>query len=148
VLRILRMLTSYEGIAILQPGIVLPAQLVQQPTNFRPEHRLMLAVLEDAVSCLQRFAQPRGRQQRRAFDGVRRWLLSAAAAWPFSCTNICSALGIDVSYLRRGLAPWLRDGGTAAPPVTAYQARRCSGSRTRATPLCTRERPQATCAVH
>lgn len=142
------MLIPHEPTKVLQPGIVLPAQLVLRNVNLRPEHRLMLAVLEDAVSCLQRFAHLSGRHQQRVFEGARKWFLSNDDGWPFSFVNVCNALGIETSYLRRGLAPWLHDGGTAPPAVAIYRARRCSGSRTRATPRRLREPLRATRFVH
>src|SRR5205814_10147137 len=64
---------------------------------------LMLAVLEDAVRCIEN-----GRWQRRF--GARRlaaeaevWVRSDRADWPFSFLNVCEALGIDVDALRSRL---------------------------------------------
>ena len=141
--RLSSMPTPHERTTVLQPGIVLPAQLFRRATNFSPEQRLMLAVLEEGVSCLQRFVHPRGRPQRHLLERTRKWFLSNDDLWPFSCTNICSALGIDVSYLRRGLAPWLDHDGTAPPVVAVYKARRSSGTRTRLTPIRIREPARA-----
>jgi hypothetical protein len=72
-----------------------------------PERRLMVAILEDAVSCLSK--DPRGslHQKKKAFEEAHSWVnANDTDGWVFSFTNVCETLGFDPSYLRRGLNRW------------------------------------------
>src|SRR6185369_3997518 len=69
------------------------------------ERALMLAVLEDAASCIIR-----ARRQRRLRYAIRvlaadatSWVLAEDHAWPFSFVNICDVLGVDAGALRARL---------------------------------------------
>jgi hypothetical protein len=68
-----------------------------------PEQSLMLAVLEDAIRCIQRH----GRTSRSAAcrEAVS-WILEKNSDWPFSFENICAVLSLDADYLREGLLIW------------------------------------------
>ncbi len=98
-----------------------PASLVQTP-----EKRLMLAVLEDAAATVSRCAGRQTSPDQRAVEEVERWYSSEDGHWPFSFINVCDALGLDPSCLRRG---FLRLRRSAA-----------SGHATRTLPRRTRER--------
>ena len=70
----------------------------------QPEARLMLAVLEDAISVLGRrevFATTSGQRLLRETEG---WFAADDVDWPFSFVNVCDALHLDVSRLRAWLA--------------------------------------------
>src|SRR4026208_2532852 len=61
-----------------------------------PERRLMLAILEDAVSCLSKTPRRCPRQQRKSFEEARSWINAGDAdGWIFSFTNVCETLGFD-----------------------------------------------------
>jgi len=79
------------------PAAVMPAQLHDRLTT-RPEYRLMLAVLKDALDIHNRY-RTTGAHPRIAAD-TERWLFSDDTSWPLSFVNICHALGIDVDWLR------------------------------------------------
>lgn len=68
-----------------------------------PEQRLMLAVLQDAVSIFQRGVWSTAVEEREKFREVDAWLSSRDFDWPFSFESICSTLRIDADYLRAGL---------------------------------------------
>ena len=68
-----------------------------------PEHRLMLAVLQDAVSIFQRGLWATAVEEREKFREVDAWMKSRDHDWPFSYECICSTLRIDADYLRAGL---------------------------------------------
>jgi hypothetical protein len=121
----------------LEPATVLPVQLgrhLAPDASIVPEKRLLLAVLEEAVVTLQRYATDSGRRGRRLFREAEEWLRSDDVCWPCSFRNICDALGFDATGLRQGLWRWCdlqRAGGpTLIPHRHAF--RRLSGSRTRA----------------
>jgi hypothetical protein len=72
-----------------------------------PERRLMVAILEDAVSCLSKDPRRCPRQQRKSFEEAHTWInANDTGEWVFSFTNVCETLGFDPSYLRRGLNRW------------------------------------------
>ena len=70
------------------------------------ERLLMLAVLEDAVRCYQKYARGRGAARREQFDEVCGWLDSTDRSALFSFESICDTLGLDPDYVRGGLRVW------------------------------------------
>lgn len=89
--------------SVLQPAFVLPVQFYNRPSQTDASHgpsALMLAILEDAMSCVQRqFTSTKKRNQRLARE-AESWIFDNDSSWPFSCANICSTLDIDIAYLR------------------------------------------------
>jgi hypothetical protein len=87
--------------ALLAPEQLLPAQFAhaRRDSVMCGERALMLAVLEDAIRCLE--------------DGTRResllvretlaWIRADDHEWPFSFLNLCANLEIDAGSLRREL---------------------------------------------
>jgi len=96
-----------------------------------PERRLMVAILEDAVSCLSKDLRHCPRQQRKSFEEARSWInANDADSWAFSFTNVCETLGIEPGYLRRGLNRWTALSGNRSaekPRLKKYR----SGARHR-----------------
>jgi hypothetical protein len=78
------------------------------PAALEPEIRMMAMILEDAVSCFQRFAGADNNPERGEFRDAERWLFGAEKDWIFSFENICAFLGLDSRYIRRGLRLWQR----------------------------------------
>ena len=78
------------------------------------EHRLMLAVLRDAIECYQKYAHAREPRGRTLFADAALWIDSSDPEWPFSYENICEALGLDPAYVRRGLSRWRRRNASTA----------------------------------
>jgi hypothetical protein len=74
-----------------------------------PEKRLMFAILEDAIRCFQdnHLAQRGG--SKRLFDEVQRWIFKRGDDCVFGFENICSVLGLDPGYIRRGLVRWRQE---------------------------------------
>lgn len=71
-----------------------------------PEKTLMLAVLEDAIFCFQKYLFAQDKGERRLFCEAQDWILEEDKDWPFSFETICEVLGIDPNYLRQGLLRW------------------------------------------
>ncbi len=119
----------------LEPEAVLPSQYFAQAAidaSLQPEKRLMLAVLEDAVGTFQKYLNARERTAQRLFIEVEEWFASDEQDWPYSFVNITQALGLDVAYLRRGLARWRdreRALASGAGNVIRFPFRRVNGSR-------------------
>jgi hypothetical protein len=85
---------------------VVPAQYqdtFQRKTHLQPEKTLMLAVLEDAIICFQKYARARNGKPRQMFRDAEEWILDQNSRWFFSFDQICSSLGFEPSYIRLGL---------------------------------------------
>jgi hypothetical protein len=91
-----------------EPDVIAAAQFYAscKPARLRdPERRLMAAILEDAVSCLSMDPRRGTSRQRKQFEEARRWIdCDDDSEWIFSFQNVCEVLGLDPSYLRRGLS--------------------------------------------
>lgn len=97
-----------------EPDVMLPSQFFgtlrrQAPTK-RGECQLMVAVLEDAVHCFQKYSLARDRQGQRLFREAEEWMM--VDAWPagdeptLSFQYVCDMVGLDALYLRGGLRRW------------------------------------------
>ena len=103
----------YEGLSLeervaslSQLDPLIPIQFFEtfrRQSHLEPERLLMLAVLEDAVTCLIKYASASSGRSKRLFDETQAWILLEDEDWLFSFRNVCSALGMDPAYVRRGL---------------------------------------------
>jgi len=94
---------------LFEPDTLLPAQYFAafaREGGLVRERRLMLAVLEDAVECYQKYALARDPRGRLLFEDACVWIESGEREWPFSYENICEVLGLNPEYIRRGLSKW------------------------------------------
>jgi len=71
-----------------------------------PEKKLMLAVLDDAIACFQKYAFARDRKRKVLFQEAENWVQDTNSDWPFSFANVCEILGFGPDYLRHGLGQW------------------------------------------
>src|SRR5215471_19440581 len=95
--------------AILEADIIVPSQFfdrVRAERSSQPEKRLMLAVMEDAITTFQKSVHGATRRQRRLLKETEEWIGSTDTSWPFSFENICIALDIESDYMRSGLHHW------------------------------------------
>ena len=103
--------TNFDGVLprLIEPEILLPSQFFK---GFRGhavlegERRLMLAVLEDAVSCFQKYAGAKRPRNQRLFREAEEWFLEEDSSWPFSFESVCAVLGFNPEYVRRRLMNW------------------------------------------
>ena len=100
-------LVQHGAEVALEPEIVLPEQLENAGKRCTmPEHRLMLAVMEDAVhTYLTTSGSPHARG-RALFRETAQWFASDDTSSPFCFVTICQLLGLDPDYLRAGLRRW------------------------------------------
>jgi hypothetical protein len=92
--------------SLLQADILVPLEFlerVKQTTYQDPEKALMVAVLRDAITCLEKYAVSRSSGNKRLFDEAIEWILSDDCEWLFSFNNVCEAVGVNPGYLRKGL---------------------------------------------
>jgi hypothetical protein len=94
--------------SLFQPDVLLPAQYFERMkrTDVRPEKALMLAVLEDAVCCFQKYCLVRDKRGKILFKEAESWIFDDDNNGIFSYRNVCDFLGIDADYLRCGLLRW------------------------------------------
>jgi hypothetical protein len=123
---------------LLASHVLLPSQYYDSrrrtPTD-NALHRLMLAVLADALECLSDRGAGGGR--RREAREAARWVEDENDDYPFSFNSICDALGINAAQaLRMALNSWLASGSRLArrTPVTrqTIKPQRPDGRRGRA----------------
>lgn len=99
-----------EMVAFLfQPDVLLPAQYLERTkknTEATPERALMLALLEDAVCCFQKYLLVSNRKGRVFFKEAEGWIFDEVNNGVFCYRSVCDVLGIDADYLRRGLLRW------------------------------------------
>ena len=108
--------------ALFQPDTLLPEQYFddrRRQTLLEPEKKLMLAILEDAIDCFQDNHAARCGKRKQLFDEAQEWIF-AVGDWVFGFENICSALGFDPQYIRKGLLRW-REKHIKASSCAAWQ---------------------------
>ncbi len=84
------------------------------------EKELMLAILADAIDCIWKYSRARDGRSARLFRDARQWLFGDDSNETFSFINICDALSLDPSYIRRGIVGGInkRRGSRAEDPDT------------------------------
>ena len=103
--------TSFDGILprLVEPEILLPSQFFDRFRGrgvLEGERRLMLAVLEDGVTCFQKYADATRPRGRRLFQEAEEWFSEDNSTWPFSFESICDVFGISPEYFRQNLKRW------------------------------------------
>ena len=91
---------------------ILPAQMsvgVRWNGDTSGPRALMLAVLEDAVYCIEQGRRRRGFRARRLGADAEAWVRSDSGDWPFSFVNICEVLGFDADAFRKRLLVMAND---------------------------------------
>jgi hypothetical protein len=91
---------------ILEPDIFLPSQFYGTSGLSRQlegEKRLMIAILKDAVECLDKYRTARNSAGRSHYQSALEWVQDKGTEWLFSFANICDFLGFDADYLREVL---------------------------------------------
>jgi hypothetical protein len=94
---------------LFEPDVLLPGQFFsffRKEAGFDRERRLMLAVLEDAIDCFQKYAHTNDQRGRQLFDESYEWIMSGDRRWLFSFENICQIVDMNPDYIRQGLARW------------------------------------------
>lgn len=95
--------------SLFQPDVLAAAQYMEKwryRRNHEPEKMLMCAVLEDAITCFQKFSSSSTARGLALFKEAERWLMHEQSDWLFSFEYICQALNLDPNYIRAGLVRW------------------------------------------
>ncbi len=98
---------------------VLPSQFFATPhrqtLGRTGEHRLLVALLEEAIGCFQKHVRAAKKPERRLFKEAEQWIMGDndeenrrldADARAFTFRYVCEALDIEPEYLRGRLRRW------------------------------------------
>jgi hypothetical protein len=88
---------------ILEPDVFFPSQFYGTgglSRKLEGEKRLMIAILKDAVECLDKYRGARSSSGRSNYLNALAWVEDKSTDWLFSFTNICDLLGFDADYMR------------------------------------------------
>lgn len=94
---------------LFEPDILLPTQYFLQLKRKRfpcGEHRLLVAIIQDAIECFQKHLHARDTKRRQLYVDAEEWINCDDDHGPFSFTNVCELLGMDPEYVREGLVTW------------------------------------------
>jgi hypothetical protein len=107
---------------LFEADAVLPAQMswgARHDGNTSGARALMLAILADAMLCIERGRRRRHPRTRRLATEVETWMRSDCREWLFSFASICDVLGIDADALRVRLLSNVEAAARTGPAVRA-----------------------------
>jgi len=81
-------------------------EVVRRKQHLEPEKNLMLAILQEGISCFQKQLLAKGHRGKNLFHDAEMWILQRDTDGIFSFENVCDTLGISPQYLRAGLIAW------------------------------------------
>lgn len=73
-------------------------------SDIAPERRLMVALMRDAMRCIDKYRHARDAAGRRLFEQDAQWVLSDDRTWVYGFLRVCEALDLDAASVRRSLA--------------------------------------------
>lgn len=98
-----------RGIDSLEPDHMTPGQfagMLRSSTWRDGEHRLLAAVLQDAIETFHKCAFSENAEKREQFAEVHRWVSDDSHHTLFAFNTICDILDLDSDCLREGLLLW------------------------------------------
>jgi hypothetical protein len=110
--------------SLFQPDTLLPDQYLdtfRRKLYLEPEKKLMLAILEDAIACFQKYAVARDIKGKALFSEAEEWIQQGTAGGIFAFDSVCEVLGLNPSYLRQGLVTWKQNALAARSPAKVYR---------------------------
>ena len=94
---------------LFEPDILLPVQYFAALKRKRfscGEHRLLVAIMQDAIECFQKHLHARDSKRRQLYIEAEAWINAENDDGTFSFDNVCDLLGMSPEYLRQGLLSW------------------------------------------
>lgn len=98
---------------LFEPDVIMPAQFFatirRQAVRKKGECQLLIAVLEDAIHCFQKYVFATDNQSRRLFREAERWMMDERHTDDgegLSFEYICEVLDLDADSVRRGMRRW------------------------------------------
>ena len=111
--------TASDGYWSYPPDTLLAEEFFRdhRKKTLLPEERLMFAVLEDALESFQEHCAARHGPRRRLFQNTERWFFTPSSRSVFDFESLCSVLGFDPGYIRKGLIQWRERKLSKIPPA-------------------------------
>lgn len=97
------------GTGVFQPDLLLPSQFftaLRGRSQGDGQRRLMIAVLEDAIECFQKYVDAKDSRGQQLGTEAEEWFLTDEPNWLFSFANVCETLDLNPAFLRQGLLAW------------------------------------------
>jgi hypothetical protein len=116
--------------SLFEPDTLASAQYFQnfrRKTWIEPEKRLILAMLEDAVTCFQIYLTARSGRGKRVFNEAEEWIMIKDDDWIFSFESVCEMLGFNPEYVRQGLRRWKQKTLANRATPEAWRKKRLAG---------------------
>ena len=110
--------------SLFQPDTLLPDQYLdtfRRKLHLEPEKKLMLAVLEDAIACYQKYLFARDAKGKALFQEAKEWVEETGGGNVFAFDSVCETLGLNPDYLRRGLVDWKKAALAQRAQAKIYQ---------------------------
>ncbi|NOT53992.1 MAG: hypothetical protein HOP18_05245 [Deltaproteobacteria bacterium] len=114
--------TAENGTGVFQPDLLLPSQFftaLRGRSQGDGQRRLMIAVLEDAIECFQKYLDAKDSRGRQLGTEAEAWFLTDEPTWLFSFANVCETLDLNPAFLREGLLAWKTNRLVARPAEDA-----------------------------
>src|SRR5258705_12868003 len=110
--------------SLFQPDTLLPDQYLdtyRRKLHLEPEKKLMLAILEDAIACFQKYVFAKDAKGKALFQEAEYWIQQVAGESVFAFDSIFERLGLSPDYIRRGLATWKENSFAQRSQAKGYQ---------------------------
>ena len=94
---------------VAQPEAILPQQFFSEcweSAAVEGERRLLVAVLEDALHCFQKYAFAVDARSQRLFREAEEWFMQPDTGAAFTFEYICETRGLDPESVRASLRRW------------------------------------------
>ena len=110
--------------SLFQPDTLLPEQYLdtfRRKLHLEPEKKLMLAILEDAIACYQKYVLARDSKGKSLFRESEEWVQQKGSEGIFAFDSVCESLGFNPDYLRRGMTEWKQNSLAQHTQARVYQ---------------------------
>jgi hypothetical protein len=96
-------------LSLFQPDTLLGFEYhegLRRKIPLEPEKCLMLALLEDAVTCFKKNLFARSAPAKELFHEAEDWILEEQSTDLFSFNNVCESFGLEPVSMRQELLRW------------------------------------------
>jgi hypothetical protein len=123
--------STLDSSPLFEDHTLLPVQFadLQRSAVRPPEHRLLYAVLEDAVRCYQVYEGATSPRRQRLYQEAVDWFASEDDSSPFTFVAICQVFDLEPDFVRRGMRRWSETHRARPGKVVPFRLRRVSGTR-------------------
>lgn len=119
------MVEAFDAVTLFDADgvdVVQYSDTIQRKTPLEPEKHLLLAILEDALTCYRKNVYARNARKQAHFREAEEWIFARDDERFLGFESVCAVLGIEPSYLRRGLLEWKRRKAKARANAAAEAA--------------------------